>query len=184
MNYIIRRAAISDAIALSVLARETFQDTYAVHNTDEDMRLHLGQKYTPERQRQELQHPDWLTIVAAYGAQLIAYAQGRFGPAPSCVERQTPLPRKPWEIHRFYVHRDWHGRGLASKLMDHVRSAALDAGADLIWLGVWNRNERARAFYLKCGFSPIGETTFTLGRDVQTDIVMVAPMALRQADTF
>jgi diamine N-acetyltransferase len=172
MPYIIRPARSSDAHALSSLARETFVDTYAVHNTEEDMRLHLEHTYTGAQQLTEIENPGWLTLVAESGEALAGFAQGRFSAAPPCIGSLTPSPLRPWEILRFYVHRNWHGRGLAQALMQTVSAGALAAGADAIWLGVWTRNERACAFYVKCGFNPIGETTFTLGKDVQRDLVM------------
>jgi len=179
MHYIIRPARTSDASALSSLARETFIDTYAAHNTEEDLRLHLQRTYTNAIQRTEIENPDWLTFVAESGETLAGFAQGRFAPAPPCVDTRTPSPQKPWEILRFYVHRSWHGQGLAHALMESTTDGARAAGADAIWLGVWTRNERACAFYIKSGFQPIGDTTFTLGRDVQRDFVMFKPLTKR-----
>ena len=171
MNYIIRPAQIPDAPALSALARETFVDTYAAHNTADDLRLHLERTYTDSQQREEIGNSSWLTLVADAGVALAGFAQLRFGPAPPCVASQTPC-----EILRFYVQRNWQGRGLAQALMTSASTAARSAGADAIWLGVWNRNDRACAFYRKCGFTQIGETTFTLGMDVQRDFVMFNPL--------
>ena len=52
-------------------------------------------------------------------------------------------------------------------------NAAIDAararGAQTLWLGVWERNPRAVAFYEKYGFTRVGEHTFMLGDDAQTD---------------
>ena len=176
MRYIIRKAIASDASALSELARNTFTDTYAAHNTAEDLRLHLQRTYTEEKQRSEIANAAWLTLVTEHDGALTGFAQGGFTSPPPCLACPTPAPRKPWEILRFYVHRDWHGRGVAQELMVAALAGALAAGADAVWLGVWNRNERARAYYLKAGFHPIGETTFTLGTDPQLDLVMFRPL--------
>jgi hypothetical protein len=43
-------------------------------------------------------------------------------------------------------------------------------------LGVWERNDRARAFYAKCGFSDAGEHVFQFGTDPQTDHVMTTTL--------
>ena len=50
------------------------------------------------------------------------------------------------------------------------RATAL--GCDVIWLGVWERNPRAIAFYEKMGFATVGGHSFMLGRDLQHDLVM------------
>ena len=176
MTFIIRTALAADAHALSELARKTFRDTYEAFNTAEDMQLHVDRTFTAERQLAEISDPGWLTLVAEHDGQLIGFAQGHHGSAPPCVSAQNPLPHKAWEILRFYVHRDWQGRGLAQELMERAGAGAVTAGADAIWLGVWTRNERAHAFYIKCGFTSIGEITFTLGADLQRDFVMYRPV--------
>jgi ribosomal protein S18 acetylase RimI-like enzyme len=49
---------------------------------------------------------------------------------------------------------------------------ARGAGRRTVWLGVWERNERARAFYRKWDFRDVGTQPFQLGSDAQTDVVM------------
>ena len=44
--------------------------------------------------------------------------------------------------------------------------------ADELWLGVWEKNPRAIAFYQKTGLRVVGRQTFQLGRDLQHDFVM------------
>ena len=49
---------------------------------------------------------------------------------------------------------------------------ARNAGYETIWLGVWERNARAQAFYRKWNFRAVGDHIFQLGSDSQRDIVM------------
>src|SRR5436305_271799 len=92
--------------------------------------------------------------------------------------RRRPLfwPAKalpaPVELARFYVAHAWHGRGIAQALMDAVKNAAEVLGGKTLWLGVWERNARAIAFYEKCGFRTVGSHPFLVGSDLQTDLVM------------
>jgi ribosomal protein S18 acetylase RimI-like enzyme len=51
-----------------------------------------------------------------------------------------------------------------------------------MWLGVWERNPRAVAFYRKYGFTRVGEHTFMLGADAQTDWVLARPLRTLAAD--
>jgi len=53
-------------------------------------------------------------------------------------------------------------------------------GADVVWLGVWERNPRAISFYKKFGFIEVGDHVFPLGNDPQRDIVMARPVARSQ----
>ncbi len=52
----------------------------------------------------------------------------------------------------------------------------MEQGAKTLWLGVWERNDRAHAFYEKCGFADVGEHIFLFGTDPQTDRVMVTTL--------
>ena len=68
------------------------------------------------------------------------------------------------------------GRGVAHALMGAALDAARARGAKTLWLGVWERNQRAVAFYGKYGFSRVGEHTFVLGSDAQTDWLLARPL--------
>jgi ribosomal protein S18 acetylase RimI-like enzyme len=46
------------------------------------------------------------------------------------------------------------------------------AGSGELWLGVWERNLRALAFYRKWRFDVVGEQIFELGDDPQRDLTM------------
>ena len=48
-----------------------------------------------------------------------------------------------------------------------------DASGRELWLGVWERNLRAQAFYRKHGFRKVGTQIFVVGTDPQTDHVML-----------
>jgi ribosomal protein S18 acetylase RimI-like enzyme len=78
----------------------------------------------------------------------------------------------PVEIVRLYVSRDWLGRGIGEQLMRACIDEARQTGHETLWLGVWERNARAQAFYRKWNFHTVGEHVFELGSDLQRDIVM------------
>ncbi|RSN37868.1 GNAT family N-acetyltransferase [Amycolatopsis sp. WAC 01416] len=62
-----------------------------------------------------------------------------------------------WILYSMWVAPETRGRGLATKLMDEVRSAAEADGAREVWLHVAEDNDRARRLYLKLGFIATGE---------------------------
>ena len=164
----IRRAVPSDAAELAALGARTFSDAFGADNTPEDLKAHLSTSYGIRQQTEELANPDMVTLVAEHGGALVAFAQVRRGPAPACVDSESPV-----ELWRFYVDRSWHGRGVAQRLM----AASLDATRELagrtLWLSVWERNPRAIAFYEKTGFRNVGTKDFWVGSDRQTDFVLV-----------
>jgi ribosomal protein S18 acetylase RimI-like enzyme len=57
--------------------------------------------------------------------------------------------------------------------VDHTARAG---GARTLWLGVWERNHRALAYYRKAGFTDIGAHEFYLGHDLQVDRLMSRPL--------
>ena len=77
------------------------------------------------------------------------------------------------------MEREWQGRGVAQALMEATLEAAAARGAGTVWLAVWERNHRARAFYRKRGFVDRGEKAFLLGNDRQTDRVMALALSER-----
>lgn len=168
---IIRRGLESDAAALAALARDTFVDTFAATNDVSDMALHLERTYGVAQQTAELTSPDIVTLLLEPDGTAVAYAQVRTGHVPDCVTGPDPI-----ELWRFYVNRGWQGRGVAQALMESVKTEASARGAKTMWLGVWDRNPRAQAFYRKCGFIDVGEHVFLFGTDPQTDRVMAVPL--------
>lgn len=62
-----------------------------------------------------------------------------------------------WILYSMWVAPDARGRGLGTKLMGEVRSAAEADGAREVWLHVAEDNDRARRLYLRLGFIATGE---------------------------
>lgn len=169
---LLRQAAAADAGPLALLAEQTFRETFSASNTEQDMDLHCRTSYGETIQAGEIAAPDMLTLLSEADGQLVGFAQLRWGDAPECV-----VARTPGEIQRLYVARDWHGKGVAQALMRAGLEALRARGADVAWLGVWERNPRAIAFYRKSGFVEVGDHVFTVGSDPQRDIVMARPLA-------
>lgn len=167
----IRPATVADAEALATLARQTFYDTFASTNDAADMALYLAKAYGIDQQTREIEDRDITTLLVGQDGALIGYAQVRAGHVPDCVTAPAPI-----ELWRFYIDSAWHGRGVARPLMDAVRTEAIRRGGRTLWLGVWEKNDRARAFYAKCGFRDAGSHIFLFGTDPQTDLVMVTAL--------
>lgn len=163
----IRRAEDDDAQPLSVLAESTFRAAFTESNTAENMQRHCTASYGQALQLGEIHEPSRETWVAEADNKLVAYVQLRLDAASSVVSGKRPV-----EIQRFYVEASHHGTGLAHRLMAHVLIRAEAAGSSALWLGVWERNPRALAFYRKWGFDVVGDHIFKVGDDPQRDLVM------------
>jgi ribosomal protein S18 acetylase RimI-like enzyme len=166
---VVRLASPRDAAALSRAAASMFTDTFGAANRPEDLASYLASAFSDETQRAELSDANSRIWIAQDGQGIAGYAHVRlFAPLP---RGSTIASERPAEIVRIYAHRRWHGRGLGTSLID-ICLATVHECADVLWLGVWERNPRAIAFYEKQGFAVIGEQPFLLGADLQRDLVM------------
>lgn len=168
----IRRASAADAATLSALAERTFRDTFAAVNSAENMAAHAAAAYGVDKQRAEIESTHIRTLLADIDGTAAGYAQLRSGHVPDCVRAEHAV-----ELWRFYVDRAWIGRGIAQSLMQAVFAEARELGGVTLWLGVWEHNPRAIAFYRKCGFVEAGAHVFQLGADAQTDVIMRRDLA-------
>jgi ribosomal protein S18 acetylase RimI-like enzyme len=164
---VIRVATEDDAASLAELAERTFRDTFAHANRPDDMDLHCRKSYGRQIQAAEIRDPARTTLLCHEGDRLIGFGQLRWGGAPACV-----TATKPAEIQRLYVDAPWRGKGIAQTLMASLLDRADAGGADVIWLGVWEKNPRAISFYAKSGFSEVGDHVFVVGNDPQRDLVV------------
>lgn len=168
----VRRATASDAEALVTLAERTFRDAFAGDNEASDMDAYARDAFSVGRIRDELANPANSFFLAAPPERPpMGYAKLRVGPVPADVTGPKPI-----ELQRIYVAQEAIGRGVGAVLMRTCIEAARDNGHQTLWLGVWERNERAIGFYERWGFEVLGAKAFRLGSDDQTDLVLARPV--------
>ncbi|MBZ0111249.1 MAG: GNAT family N-acetyltransferase [Thermoanaerobaculia bacterium] len=171
-SVLIRRAEAPDAPLLAEFAARTFEEAFGADNNPEDLEAHLESAYGEAQQGDEIADPDVRTLLAFRSKELIGFTQVRRKVFPACV-----VAEKPVELHRFYLARAARGTGAAKPLMLRAREAARELGGLHLWLGVWERNPRAIAFYRKSGFAKVGSHEFVVGSDTQTDWVFIAALS-------
>lgn len=172
MSVAIRPGTSADVPALAEFAARTFSEAFGADNNPKDMALHLARAFGTDQQGRELADSDITTLLAEVDGELAGFAQLRSGAPPECVTGHSPL-----ELWRFYVAQAWHGQGVAQVLMRRVISEAHARGCRTLWLGVWERNERAKAFYRRTGFVDVGSHVFVVGTDRQTDRILALEIA-------
>ena len=166
-NPIIRCGKADDAALLAELGARTFSETFAPDNSAEDMTAYLAASFNPPQQAAELADPDCLFLIAETNSVVVGYAMLRFGNVLDSVTGDTPI-----ELVRLYVAQESLGSGVGAALMRACINEAKQRGYETLWLGVWEHNQRARAFYRKWNFHEVGTHIFQLGDDPQTDILM------------
>ena len=152
---------------LQQISRQTFAETFAASNTEENMRKYLEEAYAAEKLAAELNDPDVYFYFAKEGEQVIGYLKLNAGASQTELKDKEAL-----EIERIYVLSSWHGKNVGQLLYDKAIEVARQLGVDYVWLGVWEKNPRAIRFYQRNGFVEFDQHIFRLGEDEQTDIMM------------
>lgn len=164
----IRRCELSDLAALQVLAYRTYDETFRSMNPPETMDAYLGGAFATERMEAELRNPDSAFFFLYHDDSLAGYLK------LNEKQAQTDFRDKDWlEIERVYVKKEFQGLGLGKLLVAKGIEAAQEKGKPAVWLGVWEKNEKAIAFYRKVGFRIVGTHDFIMGEERQRDYLMV-----------
>lgn len=164
MEIRIRGAVREDAEMLTALAARTFYDAFAETNTPENMEAYMSVAFTVERLNEELADENSRFLIAEVEGEPAGYAKLKYGDPPECIIGPNPI-----EIVRLYVEQKYLGVGVGGALMQACFDSAIKEGRQTIYLGVWENNPRAYAFYRKWGFEKVGEHVFQMGDDPQTD---------------
>lgn len=163
-----RTAAV--AAQLAEFGRQAFQDTYSATNRPEDVAAYVAETFGPEKQLTELEDANTVFLLAQMPQGLVGYAKLYIGSAPGLAPGKSPADRL--EVERLYVQEDWIGTGLGATLMRRTIEEARAHRCRSVVLGVWEKNERALAFYQRFGFRQIGTHVFQLGSDSQNDLIL------------
>ena len=162
----VRRANVQDAILIADLSRLTFFESFQAYNTPGNMDKFMSEQFNREKLIGEFYDPRNTFLLACQGEDVIGYTKLR----ESDEESDRPAPGAI-EIVRIYAVREAIGKGIGSLLMQEAISVAKKKKSSVIWLGVWEHNTRAIAFYEKWGFKRYGQHVFMLGDDPQIDFL-------------
>lgn len=163
----IRPATPEDAAVLADLGIRTFRETFEAVSSPENLAAFLAGAYGEAIQRAELADPARPARVLELDGVPCGFLQLRLG------HREPGVPgERPVELQRIYVLRAAQGGGRGAALMAEAVAMARAWGADTLWLGVWENNHRALAFYARSGFREVGEHVFRIGDQVDRDLLL------------
>jgi len=166
-NVKITKTHLTEIEQLQAIGRQTFLETFADGNTQENMQQYLEEGFAIDKLTVELTNPYSEFFFAKIDDQVVGYLKINFGQAQTELNDNNAL-----EIERIYVLKEFHGKKVGQILYDYAFDLAKNANADYLWLGVWEENPRAINFYKKNGFVEFDKHIFRLGDDEQTDIMM------------
>jgi GNAT superfamily N-acetyltransferase len=163
----IKKVTIEDLKTLQFISEKTFTETFAAVNTPENLANYIEQSFNSEQLSMEINNQNSQFYLAFSATEAVGYLKINFGDAQT-----ETLTKNAIEIHRIYVLQAFHGKKVGQLFLDKVIAVAQQMAVDSIWLGVWEENHRALQFYTKNGFVAFDKHIFTLGDDVQTDLLM------------
>ncbi|HEY6954773.1 MAG TPA: GNAT family N-acetyltransferase [Flavisolibacter sp.] len=167
MTLVIREATIQDAILIADISHQTFFETFSPYNSTQNMNKFLGQQFTKGKLMLEVGAKQNIFLLAYEGEDVAGYVKIRDDRVPPGMGKVSAL-----EIARLYAVTSQIGKGVGSQLMQACLQIAKEKNKEWLWLGVWEKNQRAIDFYTKWGFEKFDETDFLLGDDMQRDWLM------------
>jgi diamine N-acetyltransferase len=166
MEITIRKVMPVDVPVLSAIAQQTFYDTFNGTCTDNDLKEFLNNTFNEQQLAKEVNSKNEYCFFAEVNGIPAGYIK--------FMEDYSSLPIvqqwKAIELKRIYVLKEFHGQGIAQKLIDFIINFSIQNEYKVIFLGVWENNIRAQKFYEKFGFVNSGHThDFPIGSTPQTD---------------
>jgi ribosomal protein S18 acetylase RimI-like enzyme len=163
----IKPVTAADLDTLHTLSRTTFTDAFAAQNTAADITLYLDTAFARERLAHELATDGSAFHFALLGEHVVGYLKTNTGQAQTEFQGNDAL-----EIERIYVLQAFQGKRIGERLLEEALRIAADRNATTVWLGVWEKNTKAIAFYQRYGFIVFGRHLFQLGQDEQVDLLL------------
>jgi GNAT superfamily N-acetyltransferase len=168
----IRSAVAADAVALAAVGGKGFAAVHQIALSHEEMQGALLSSWSEKSLAEWIANPEIQILVAQVEQQIVGLAALNPTYRPSFLRRPTPV-----ELCRFYVHLDWIGCGVGSKLMTQALHQAALTSYGLCWLRVWQGNKSAIQFYRRWGFTTISADDYAVGTTLLPVWVMVHPLS-------
>jgi len=167
-EFLIRFATSDDAELIADISRRTFHETFGYVNTKENMDKFMNEQFNREKLIKEVTEPGNTFFLAFDNDTPVGYVRMREGKKFPEFENKDSI-----EIARIYSVNSYLGTGVGEQLMRQCIFIAKELKKEIIWLGVWEKNPRAIAFYTKWGFKKFSDQDFLLGDDLQKDWLLM-----------
>ena len=166
-SYQIKKVSTDELEELRKLSVETFSDTFTEQNNEIQMKAYLEKAFNTDQLRSELSNPESFFYFVKEEDKILGYLKLNTKTAQTDQVLDSSL-----EIERIYLTQEAQSKGIGKLLMDFSISEAKRRNLLCLWLGVWEKNEKAIAFYKSYGFEVFADHPFKLGDDSQKDLLM------------
>lgn len=162
-----KKCTSEDLKELQDISILTFTDTFKDQNTEENLQAYLQQAYSDDQLMSELNNINSAFYFLKNNDETVGYIKLNIKDAQSEGILPTAL-----ELERIYITPTHKRQGYGRQLIAYAEKRAKELVCTDIWLGVWEFNTDALAFYERMGYEKIGEHSFFMGEDEQTDDIM------------
>jgi diamine N-acetyltransferase len=163
----IKKCTLEDLQVLQEISSETFHDTFKDQNSLENMKAYLERAFNLKQLEKELTHISSEFFFVYFNNEVAGYIKINANDAQS-----EEMGDESLEIERIYIKYNFQKHGLGKYLLNKAIEIAMERNKKKIWLGVWEKNENAIAFYHKMGFIQTGVHSFYMGDEEQFDFIM------------
>jgi len=167
MTINIKQCTLEDSRKLQEISYETFNETFTHQNSPENMNAYLEKAYNLKQLEKELSNISSQFFFIYFQNDIAGYLKVNTSDAQS-----EEMGNESLEIERIYIKNQFQKHGLGKYLLNKAIEMAMDGSKTKIWLGVWEKNENAIAFYKKMGFVQTGAHSFYMGDEEQIDFIM------------
>ena len=167
MTITIKKCTLEDLHKLQEVSYETFNETFKEQNTPQNMKAYLDGAFNLKQLEKELATTSSQFFFIYLHQDIAGYLKVNTNEAQSEDMGDNSL-----EIERIYVKNQFQKNGLGKHLFNKALEIATEHKLKNIWLGVWEKNDNAIAFYKKIGFEQTGVHSFTMGDEEQMDFIM------------
>lgn len=169
----IRKCQPQDLPQLLEFALTTFLTTYEHLNDPVDFQNYVSKSFTLAKFQSEMTSTGSAFYFLELDSKVIGYIKLNEAPYQSGINDPLSI-----EVERAYIAPQYHSLGYGKMLFDFILNKAKALRKEYIWLGVWEMNEMAIAFYKKLGFVKFAEHPFKMGSANQKDYLMCWDLTL------
>lgn len=167
MKLTYRQCTLDDLEQIMLLGTLTFLETYGSHNKVKHTRAYIAKAFSKQQIKAELSNPNSQFYLYFYKNTAIGYLKVNENDAQTNYQDKNSL-----EIERIYLYIKYQHKGIGKQMLRLAKGIATMKRKDSIWLGVWEKNEKAISFYESNGFNKIATQKFLYGKAKQTDFVL------------
>ncbi|PEF59343.1 GNAT family N-acetyltransferase [Bacillus cereus] len=162
------KCTLKDIHRLQEISYETFNETFKHQNPPENMNHYLEKAFNLKQLEKELSNVSSQFFFVYFNDEIAGYLKVNIDDAQS-----EEMGNESLEVERIYIKSSFQKHGLGKYLLNNAIEIAIEHNKKNIWLGVWEKNENAIAFYKKLGFVQAGSHSFYMGDDEQVDLIMI-----------